>query len=217
MATLTIPEEHRQGLLKLVDLSDEQFDQLMMSLSKSQAKDLRGLRRSAAESSSVPSADLAEIMGTLVGLYFVRSRAEIPTIEFVDDVIDALREFDTTRAVEERVPYLQSRLGRAFGIDRLITITKALELRNEHNRTFCDAKILTDLRPVFQEDPSSPPTGAVIIHTLKIEYHEDEEHKEFFVALDRHDIATLTRVLERATAKAKSLSETLRERLAVLD
>jgi hypothetical protein len=71
------------------------------------------------------------------------------------------------------------------------------------------AKILTDVRYAFQADPEQRPYGAVIIHTLKLSYHEQGEHKDFLVALDDEDIPILKGILNRAEAKAKVLRKQL--------
>jgi hypothetical protein len=50
-----------------------------------------------------------------------------------------------------------------------------------------------------------PSTGAVITHTLDLEYHKGAELKEFFVVLDSQDLLALKEVLDRAITKDKTL------------
>ncbi len=71
------------------------------------------------------------------------------------------------------------------------------------------SKILSDLRYVFKSDPEEEPYGAVIVHLLKLTYHEDTEHKEFFVAMDDGDLRHLKEVIERAEKKARTLRRKL--------
>lgn len=66
------------------------------------------------------------------------------------------------------------------------------------------------MRPVFRQ-PNAKPIGSVINHTLKIEYHEDGDHKDFYVALDAQDLSELKGVLERAETKAISLRSFLKQ------
>jgi hypothetical protein len=60
---------------------------------------------------------------------------------------------------------------------------------------------LSDIRPVFSEDIQSRPTGAVLVHSLKIEFMESGERKQFFVALDSSDLELMSEVLSRAKQK----------------
>jgi hypothetical protein len=57
----------------------------------------------------------------------------------------------------------------------------------------------------MSSSPDEEPYGAVIVHLLKLSYHEDGDHKEFFVALDDADLKHLKEVIERAERKAKTL------------
>lgn len=86
-----------------------------------------------------------------------------------------------------------------------IVAIKAKELQLESERTFCDARILTDIRPVFRDKVGDKPEAMIVVHTLKIVAHEATGHKEFYVALDAEDIQSLKKTLERAEDKARSL------------
>jgi hypothetical protein len=86
---------------------------------------------------------------------------------------------------------------------------KALALMQEHERTFCQARIITDIRPVFGSEVSKPPRAVVVAHTLRISYHEGDERKDFYVALDSDDIESLRELLDRADAKARSLEDVI--------
>jgi hypothetical protein len=79
-------------------------------------------------------------------------------------------------------------------------------LQSDVERAFCDARILTDLRPIFGGEVDAP-KAMIIVHTLKLSYHDAAtgKHEELFVAIDDEDIEKLKRILERAERKAKSL------------
>jgi hypothetical protein len=87
--------------------------------------------------------------------------------------------------------------------------SKALTIFTDYQRTLHGANILTDMRYVFRSEPEQEPYGAVIAHLLKLSYHEDGGHKEFFVTMDDRDITRLKAVLERAKAKAATLRRKL--------
>lgn len=87
----------------------------------------------------------------------------------------------------------------------LAVAAKAAGVMSDHPKVFCHARILTDLRPIFESSVDNPPAAMVAIHTLKIVYHEAGEHREFYVAMDSLDAMQLASLLERAFKKEESL------------
>jgi hypothetical protein len=52
----------------------------------------------------------------------------------------------------------------------------------------------------------------VVLHTLKLVYHEGpKRHEEFFVALDGDDLRTLRKLIDRAEAKAETLRPAVKD------
>ena len=100
---------------------------------------------------------------------------------------------------------LKDRLFRIFHDRRGFNITrKAMGILIDQRNVYLHAKILTDIRPVFNEKGDAV-DAAVIVHNLRIHYGQDSDHKDFYVALDTSDIAALRMALDRAEAKAKCL------------
>jgi hypothetical protein len=91
----------------------------------------------------------------------------------------------------------------------LRTSAKAVSVLNQQERLFLDARIMSDIRPVFGDDPSERPTGAVVLHTLSIQHHTDGHTRMFNVAMDRNDLADLKLAVERAIDKAATLSRVM--------
>src|SRR5207253_649802 len=84
--------------------------------------------------------------------------------------------------------------------------TKVYDLSTGDERTFCHARILTDLRPVFGPNLEDGPKAMLVVHHLKLAYHGDsDKHQEFHISLDADDLETLKKIIERAETKAKSL------------
>lgn len=91
----------------------------------------------------------------------------------------------------------------------MITSAKASDLMTEYDRIFGDARIVTDIRPVFMEDPHELANGAVIVSTLKIQYQDDRGLSSFYVALDTQDLVALKKVVDRALLKIDTVKERL--------
>src|SRR5947209_5590618 len=76
-------------------------------------------------------------------------------------------------------------------------ISRAEEVILDHDRVFLSARLFTELRPVFDKRATAI-NSLSIVHTLAIHFIQDEDHKDFHVALDDGDLQSLREVLDRA-------------------
>jgi hypothetical protein len=151
------------------------------------------------------SSDEAEkIQEVVMELYRVREFFDMDLPEFVSDIAESLQEETDFPANE--LPSFKERLTRLLSIGPVSLSSKAASLKLEYERRFCSARILTDARPIYGTDPSKPPSGVMIMHTLRMSYHDNtSQMREFYIAMDSDDVATLRTLLDRADDKAKSL------------
>ena len=212
MPLLTIPEEHRSGIEALRRLTPSQINELIDALRRSPVKfyreDLADGMREAVK--SIPPDDMAVIVDLLGSLEFVRANAEASMDLFTNDLADALaREQLPMEAVDG-----SSMIGRIRQLLEIPSIgipAKARTLLLE-GRTLCRARLLTDIRPVFDgSEAPSKPEGALIVHNLRISYHDgsDKGVKDFIVTLDSNDLDELQAVLQRGKAKEQALEKML--------
>lgn len=214
MGNLRIPERYKSGLEKLRSLSDGTFQSLLAALEKCppmiRVEDIAG--HVAPSVPEIPQDDIEKVLRSICSICFVRIDVGIPAQRIASDVYDAMpsRADEELKPSELRRQSLQERLEKLLELEPLSYAAKAMGLSGQFLCLFCDAKILTDLRPIFGK-PEEEPVGAVITHTLKLGYHEHGDHKELYIALDPEDIATLKKVLERAESKAMSLGALVRK------
>ncbi len=100
-------------------------------------------------------------------------------------------------------------LVRVMELPSMLTSAKASDLLTEYDRIFGDARIVTDIRPVFMEDPHEMANGAVIVSTLKVQYQDSQGMSGFYVALDTQDLIALKKVVDRALLKIETVKEEL--------
>jgi hypothetical protein len=87
----------------------------------------------------------------------------------------------------------------------LVVGRKAEQLAYLHQNTLASSRLISDLRPVF-DDTGKNILESLIIHTLFIEYSDGgESTKRIALALDMDDVARLRRLCERAETKAATL------------
>jgi hypothetical protein len=206
VARITIPQRNRAGLSKLLALSAGAFGDFVHAL-EAQPPGL-GLPIDAPEAINlpeIPETDIDQIVTAIVSLSVVRWSRDIHVDSFVSDVADAIATFNPAGSSEET----KQRLRTILQIESLLISSKAITVFTDYQRTLHASKVLTDLRYVFRSDPDDEPYGAVIAHLLRLTYHEDTEHKEFFVAMDDGDLRRFKDVIERAEKKARTLRRKL--------
>jgi hypothetical protein len=125
--------------------------------------------------------------------------------EFVEDVVQS----EDLALPDTKKKSFRDFLMQVATIKHLQITTKAVWVQMEHLNVFDSARVLTDVRPVFDRDPDAEPDYMVVIHNLKISYSENGEMKEFFVALDSTDLGKIRDVIERAAKKEKSVKSRL--------
>lgn len=212
---LRIPRQYEEGFVKLRDLSDESAQELSTALQQVPDTYNEASLSSAVATKvdTIAATDVEKMVPALLSLYVHRDRYELAISDVVQSIAQAMEESSSERIKllsEDRAAF-ESRLANLLNVEQLNVTARAglLSLENEHSLQ--EARVLTDVRPIFgPENPEAAPKGAVIVHTLKISYLGDNDVKNFFVALDTKDVRDLLEQLERADAKAESLKKMLK-------
>jgi hypothetical protein len=158
--------------------------------------------------------DLTDILDTIYAPYYVREVSDIKLSRFLNDLIQTFRTSpDPHLAVtdDDEAGRVRARFKKLLSIENIGLLSKAMRLQRDGERLYCEAKILSDLRAVFHDDVSSRPAGAVLTHTLKLSYHENGDHKDFFIILESQDLERLRKIVEGAQAKELTLRTLLDE------
>lgn len=172
------------------------------SLGNDQARDY-----SALEAAEIQSPE--EVVEFIASLFYLYHGLESGHTE--DEMVEGITQyFLREQPVESLSDYAQAdRLGG--NLRKIINTNTALDLtakvaliKNDHPHAYANAKIYTDMRPVFCRSDMEI-RGAVIIHTLKLSYQDGQERKDFFVALDQADLVSLRESVEKAERKEATL------------
>ncbi|MGD1087413.1 MAG: hypothetical protein ABR955_01625 [Verrucomicrobiota bacterium] len=216
MASLTIPDEDLPVLKAISELDDPQFNSLISAFGETNPT----LRRRQfignvkEKVKTIETDELSEICRVIFILYAMKERAELSAKDLANDVGESIlesvsKDFEFSTGKKE---ILISRLQKLLGFEKTMAVTsKAFDVMTEHKHTFCRARVLSDIRPVFTSTADSA-SGAMIIHNLQIGFHDGGtgKHKEFYVALDTDDIKSLKEVIARAEKKTKALESILK-------
>jgi hypothetical protein len=204
VATFHIPDDDREGFAALRDLADDSFNQTLLAFENNES-DYSSIK-------NVTPQQIERLFDTVTSANFVRASADVPLDKFVDDVCESLVDSEPAFFQQTDEKKFRERASRIFSVENLFIYAKALILRNEHERQFCRARIFSDIRPVYSDDPKAHPSAVVITHTLKIEYHgAGGKLHELHLGISPESIAKLADVLTRAKDKNESLRDALAE------
>ena len=206
-----IPERYQRGLATINALPAETVAAIAAALGKASVSSRKELIAAVEQASRVSNEDAEAIITTLRSLYIFKTDTESSISEFIPVLITAMQGSSNQGLAvsNEHKAVVITKLTSLLSLSTLERDSKIEQLKADHQIIFSDAKILTDLRPVFDE-PKEPPIGAILTHALKIIYHESGEHKELYFALDAEGVRTLQKIAERAADKMCSLQALLK-------
>lgn len=204
---IQLPDEAIADLNPIAGIDDETFAALLKAIGETEptfALPQFG-RKVFAKVPGISEADLRATLTATVSLHSMLTDAA-PSIS-----LDALISGIVNSSRIENKAVLGGRLMELLKVDDSLGVTaKARDVMTEHDHIFCKARILSDIRPVFSDEPDRA-SGAVIIHHLKIGYHQDHKHRDFYVALDTNDLAALKETIARAEKKSAALEAILKQ------
>jgi hypothetical protein len=216
MALIHIPKKDLPVLKNILELGEPQFKSLISALGGAKPALTRGqfVANISKKTKSLQPEMVAEILRVVFILYGIKQKVEVSAQQFAEDISESCVESssDKVQFPTEKQKELSDRLKQLLSFEKIVGVTaKAFDVMTEHQYTFCSARILSDIRPVFTDAPDSA-SAAVIIHNLQIGFHESgmKGHKEFYVALDTNDILVLKEVIERAEKKTNALKSIIK-------
>lgn len=208
MPTLDIPHSQIPGLRKLATLDAAVLEALVLGLREAQP----GLRPSdlVAQLNRSPRAfmtasDLRDTIEVVMQMAGTLGAYEVLPDQFAADVVDAMRR-ETTTFQEPVVGWKRfaERLAELLKTEAVGLSSRADDIQHEEPNIFTTARILTDIRPVFEVDAIRA-RGALIIHNLKITYFHNGDYRDLYISMDNADLTLLRSVLDRAEKKSDAL------------
>lgn len=212
-----LPDPHKQGLNALVSLPPETAENLLGALhdlGAARAVDAQqpgsALTRhelvSAASEAGVSSDDAEAIIDTLLALHVFRTNQGWSNEKLATSVSES-PDMDLQPTAKESFPGL---LVRFLGVGAVAILSKAFDVIGDYEHVFRGARILTDSRPVFGDDPRAGQLGMIIVQTLRIDYFlQDGRSQSFYVAMDDANLHELQEKVDRAVVKAEEVQKSL--------
>lgn len=208
---LPIPDRHRPSFVLLGGIPNSQFESVVDALATAHASlDERMLVGALRESAGLDSDEALVVARAVVELSTFRHTVGIA----IEDAAERVADWLSLEPGHESRDRLIDRTTRLLECSSVRFLGKAVSIGFQHERLFVDAQILTDLRPVFEDDITDDhgPLGAVLSHVLRLHIiGQAGAHEDVYVALDDDDIAILRAALDRAGRKSALLRGRLRD------
>lgn len=204
MPAITIPKSAHKPLESLIGLEEHEFAVLLTALSEAGADlSMSHYAETVASRFGEKRSAIEAIVNELFQIDGLRDALDLNPEELGESVAGAATNLDFISESNRSV--LKQRLKQLFEAQTSLKLTaKAGGVASDFERVFYNARIMTDVRPVFDAS-GTVVEAAAIIHNLVIHFGEDSDHRDFYVALDVQDLEALRETLERASKKANTL------------
>jgi hypothetical protein len=207
---IDIPEGQKETLAQLWSMPYEDFTALKEALNQS-GYHLSPVTLIEKVVSLVPHLD-SGLVKQLVRMLRGMSASFLQQGETSAEFASAVCEKAATTGVVADVGWdaARGRLVEVLDINSTVMVSfKAQGLVSDRPNTLCTSRVLTDLRPVFDELGTTP-IATVPIHTLLLAYHKQVGHgetalREIFISLDQDDIIEIRDACNRALTKEAAL------------
>jgi len=216
IARFTVPDSELPNLKLLAHAKIEDLQAIEKALGeKKPTLDTEALSRSVAERSGLDLAQVGSIISVLWRLALIQRRLDLNTDAFLSGLSTNLSEKGSERWSTEDAKCWNDRqeyVARLISPDGTLAYgAKAAELLLDQQFLFCRARVLTDVRPVFDEGAECV-QGFLPFHTLSVTYHEGGETREMHLAMDFNDIVRLRNQLLRAERKERLVRQDLTDK-----
>jgi len=214
MSKLRIPESFREGFKILSSLSEVDFKNLLKTLSKTEKGTLpEELSSKISENTNIDKNITREIARILFSIYSLKEKFGENISQLINELLLALKNANVEIGTKAKWSKLEERLNNLLSYDENIGNTfKALKLLSDYDRIFIESKIITDIRPAFNDSDNLTTNTALIVHNLKIGFNNDGQQEELYFALDSNDLDELRKQIERAKKKEEMLKSTLKDK-----
>lgn len=206
MPQFSIPDESRKALLDFARMAEERYESLIRELQNAKPA-MSGSQFLAQVSETFQGHDaktLRRIVRELIQIEETRAHFLCSSDELADVIEEEIGETETIGDEEKATlrrrvkTFLDSHSGP------LALSCKTEGIVGDHDRVFYSARIMTDVRSVFNASANAV-DATVIVHTLVIHFGQDGDHKDIYVAMDTRDLDKLQKAIDRARDKEKTL------------
>jgi hypothetical protein len=193
----------------LASLSDQEFQTLLATVSteddsiQSRTQLVKRIQDAVSEAPSRRGAELVTELYSLIGLNVTHGWP-------IEEVLDKATSSRTVELEDKQKEILRRRLIELSMSPIVNKLARAANVYSEHAKLLHTAQVISDIRPVFDDASDGSIVGAVIAHTLILNYHSASGREELYVALDDVDLEELADAIARARSQSQQLEKLIK-------
>jgi hypothetical protein len=216
MNGITIPKKRIAGVLALAALSDSQVDIFSKEIELVEPTlSISAIAKEIAESAfDITPEDAEDVIDSFLPMYISTINNEVSVDDFILDIQRSLQTqvpSETGKFDDQIGEQLGRNLGKLLRLKTIERSTRAGQAIYDNEKTLATARILTDVRPIYESTSTSTSiVGFVALHSLNLSIVSEswDDQKQFRVSLDLEDIDSLIAALTIAKSQALEVKKT---------
>jgi hypothetical protein len=214
LPTIPVPAKAYEALAAIVDLGRERVTRLAALVSAKRGTvhlpNLTGVIHEWAQELEIPEEVLAKaITGVIIPVNSLRTEYDLSQPAFVEafrNSVEQRANSEWKKKYADKWPEIADALVPMFAPDNFFSMAiKTAQLLGSQPAIFLDAKVLTELRPIYDEAADNIRT-LLMTNTLVLTYSRNGSPQTIHVAMDLDDLQTMLATLQRAS-KNNSVAE----------
>ncbi len=212
--SLNIPEKHQEFLQQFSKIPSKNRKRLLEYLKTDEplGYSFEELQKNLAQKFPSFGIDFAKLVEVFYSInksaYLLKRDKDV----FVDEILAALKKSGIKLEADIKDD-LVNILNSSLAIS-----SKAIELFLDSRNVMIDAKVITDIRPIFNVNNEVKINSAIILHTLKLSFKNSlSSENDFYIVLEPKDLKTLKDQIIRAESKEIELKKSLKANIKFID
>ncbi|MCG6553523.1 MAG: hypothetical protein L7F77_14465 [Candidatus Magnetominusculus sp. LBB02] len=164
-----------------------------------------GLQKIIEEALPSKSDKAAPVFELLMSLYTMRRQTDMSADDFLESILFSVEKAEKPWSEEDfsKLKDRKSILQNLLSLSAVWNVAKGLDLFYAYDCLLRSAKIMTDIRPIFNENATEI-QGSIISYTIRLYLDSIEGRRTLSIALDEKDVKNLLKQCERALRKAET-------------
>jgi hypothetical protein len=212
---LKVPKSLASDLESLASLGNDALSALVDRLQAHEGCIFKPAELRTMIDKAIAPPDAETVENVLMGLSALRRRSDASVEEILDGLSRGIAQYGWDAALQEGWDKIQPSLLLLLQQPSIVVTAKAVDLLYDYDHFFVGAKILSDLRPVF-DDTKSQIVGATINHTLRMEFSDASgKQTDMSLVVNLDDIERLKKSCIDALKKGRTIESEIKEKWGI--
>jgi hypothetical protein len=199
---LRATKDQLADLKRLVELGPDSLAQVQAAVARLSTPTLRPQQLLSEVGNVVDPADAERLVRQLLSIQGIVRQSGLTVDEVLSGVLAAIEQQGASAGIDiAGWRTIEAHVKSLVELKSVRLAATAIELAYDYANLLRRTKILTDIRPLYDESGDSI-DGAVISYTMRLRYDSADGEHELSIALDEADIISLIHQCERAVRKA---------------